>query len=155
MSESTLPPPPTAITPDDYHAADPARRRLAPKLSFGHRLSLMTKKKPIKPLLATAPPSDLQPSMLHSESQTISLDSSNISTAEDDRDQYEWAIVYENQRGYGNSPALLYSQIECFLQASLSFPSHIIPVFRCSHQTPLRSRFLIHPRNSRNNSLSH
>lgn len=154
MSEST-PPPPATITPDDYHAADPARRRLAPKSSFGRRLSLKIKKKNIKPPLATASVSDFQPSMLDSESQTISLDSSNISTAEDDRDQYEWAVVYENQRGYGNLSALLYSQIERFLQASPSFPSHIIPVLPCSHQTLLRSRFLIHPRNSRNNSLSH
>lgn len=93
---SLSPPPPTLIQ-DDPSAADLARKRFAPRARFLSLPSLRSP--PSKP--------SLKPS---TETTTLEIDSTNIDTPinldnsaliNDDysKDLYQWAVIYENQRG--------------------------------------------------------
>jgi hypothetical protein len=110
MSDPSIPPPPTVITPDDYHAADAARRRLAQKSSLVRILAAASKTpKKAKNVakhtvpLATATPPITAPLLDYSrqsfDPDMIQLDDSKLDASQEGEDQYEWAIVYENQRG--------------------------------------------------------
>ncbi|GLB36156.1 putative integral peroxisomal membrane peroxin [Lyophyllum shimeji] len=102
--QPSIPPPPACMSRDDYSAANAARRRLAPPSRFPRFLSLPN-------LRSRSPPSRKQTSHSlpvnvterHAESQEpaslISLDSAKLTSSDESNDRYEWAIVYENQRG--------------------------------------------------------
>jgi hypothetical protein len=96
------PPPPTSISRDDYDAVIQARERFTRKSRFPHFLSLpnLNRSRPTSQIHPTAsavrlPPSDLQASAL----DVIRLDPSGLDDQDEYKDKYEWAIVYENQRG--------------------------------------------------------
>lgn len=100
---SQNPPPPSFVQKDDYSAADPARQRLVPKSRFPRFLSLpnLRSSKQTPPPPQQSPPQDtdaglqVQPEVLN----LIHLDAAQLNDDEEYQDKYEWAIVYENQRG--------------------------------------------------------
>lgn len=90
------PPPPACVSRDDYSAADAARQRLAAKPRFNLSLpNLRSSPKKGKEPVADVSIAASQPG----HPNLISLDSSSLDTTEEYTDKYEWAIVYENQRG--------------------------------------------------------
>ncbi|KAG5635571.1 hypothetical protein H0H81_010756 [Sphagnurus paluster] len=95
-------PPPASIARDDYAAADIARKRLAPKSRLPHFLSLPNLKVSSKPtkqgknLQANPIPRAVDDPIPDS---LIVLDPATLDTSDEYTDKYEWAIVYENQRG--------------------------------------------------------
>jgi hypothetical protein len=97
----SAPPPPTSISQDEYDAVNDARQRFTRKSRFPRFLSLPSLKPSHQsdhPSIASTvhlPPSD--PTV--SDVGVISLDPSGIDGREEYKDKYEWAIVYENQRG--------------------------------------------------------
>lgn len=98
---SQIPPPPAFIQKDDYSAADLARKRLVPKSRFTHFLSLPnlrtsnSKQNQKSPEQLTD--TELQPQT--DDLKPIKLDASQLNDEGEYKDKYEWAIVYENQRG--------------------------------------------------------
>ncbi|KAG1749989.1 uncharacterized protein EDB91DRAFT_1344565 [Suillus paluster] len=107
-------PPQAMMEPDDPSAVEPARRRLAPKSRFRifsslpNLFSCCNFKRP-KPHPAD---SELEANSLNNsvgqlppleqtnDSTTIiNLDISSISNIPDNKNEYRWAVVYENQRG--------------------------------------------------------
>ncbi|KAG2154845.1 hypothetical protein DEU56DRAFT_770745 [Suillus clintonianus] len=107
-------PPQAMLTPDDPSAAEPARRRLAPKtrfriFSFLTNLFTCCNSKRHNPQPADSeveadsssksvglPPLE----QINDNTTTITLDISGISNIPDiNKDEYRWAVVYENQRG--------------------------------------------------------
>jgi hypothetical protein len=100
---SSAPPPPTSIARDEYDAVNPARQRFIRKSRFPRFLSLPNLKRshntPQSDQGSTIhlPPSDPQDST--ASDGVISLDPSGIDDQEEYNDKYEWAMVYENQRG--------------------------------------------------------
>ncbi|KXN90026.1 hypothetical protein AN958_05031 [Leucoagaricus sp. SymC.cos] len=113
-----VPPPPTLVK-DDSTARDAVRQRLAPKSRLSRVFSLprlrlqrtssstksLTRDPRLSEPLAEAgtsiqeePPAITTASTL--ESAPITLDDNSIKGKDDEtKDRYEWAIVYENQRG--------------------------------------------------------
>jgi hypothetical protein len=101
---SPTPPPPAFIQKDIYSAADSARKRLVPKSRFPHFLSLPNLRSskqtlPESPVEET-PSQDTSSQLLQvGDLNLIHLDASRLDHEEEYKDKYEWAIVYENQRG--------------------------------------------------------
>ncbi|KAF8078618.1 hypothetical protein FPV67DRAFT_1465844 [Lyophyllum atratum] len=92
MSDHGPPPPPACISRDEHSAADQARRHLASKSGFPRFLSL--------PNLRRSPlPQRKSKGQSNEPASLITLDSTSLNTSEEYTDKYEWAIVYENQRG--------------------------------------------------------
>lgn len=89
------PPLPSEST-DDYHAAEPARKRLAPKHRFLSLPNLRSRSKRPAPTQGATQDDTSQAADSHT---LIHLDNSVLDEAEH-HDKYEWAILYENQRGY-------------------------------------------------------
>jgi len=106
---STEIPPPSSISHDEYHAADPARQRLVRKSRFPLFLSLPNLRKSASSSPPTSSPLRIPVTVdqQHSGAQLqslpdpnfISLDPSGLDDQDEYNDRYEWAIVYENQRG--------------------------------------------------------
>lgn len=108
---------PTLIFPlqrDDPSAAEPARRRLAPKKSFLQLLHLSPKKaatsnNPLSTssstslashLYVTDPSADADdpsPQLVQIEDEGLHLNQLDDNSY--DKDVYRWAVLYENQRG--------------------------------------------------------
>ena len=91
-----IPPPPLVIQDDDPSLVDPARRRLSPKSSFARLLSL-----PKTRLLSASFSSQKQLNNIPDlcDNTPINLDNSALIDQDFVRDRYEWAVLYENQRG--------------------------------------------------------
>ncbi|KAG6857568.1 hypothetical protein H0H87_000167 [Tephrocybe sp. NHM501043] len=95
LPSGSPPPPLICISKDDYSAADPARQRINAKsrrfISLPNlRSPAQTKSPPL-----SEPPRPTEPATL------ISLDSTSLDAIDVFTDKYEWAVVYENQRGDG------------------------------------------------------
>lgn len=91
-----LPPPPPLPRLDDRIAADLARKRLAPKFRFPFSISL--------PNIRQSPSQHnddrigvVEPAP---SSPAIKLNAPHIADDDEYKDKYEWAVLYENQRGY-------------------------------------------------------
>lgn len=108
-------PPQAMMKTDDPSAVEPARRRLTPKTRFRIFSSLLNlssccKFKRPKQQFADSgfeenssnqhvgqlPPLE----QTNDNTTIITLDNSSISNISDNKDEYRWAVVYENQRGY-------------------------------------------------------
>ena len=91
-------PPPPVVQGDDPSLVGPARRRLSPKSPFARLLPLPNLNlnrllsAPQKQLNNT-PDSDL------CDNTPINLDNSALIDQDFVQDRYEWAVLYENQRG--------------------------------------------------------
>ena len=103
------PPPPSFIVKDnDLHAADSARQRLTKKPFIRLSLSLpdlrllppshKTRKSLQRLKLGQQPEQRQEESVL--DAVPIALSPSSVDDQDEYEDKYEWAIVYENQRGY-------------------------------------------------------
>lgn len=100
--ESSDPPPPTSILRDEYDAVNAARERFERKSRFPRFLSLPNLKRSRSTSQvehpAPAPSADFQaPTVFNVD--FISLDPSGLNDQDEHKEKYEWAIVYENQRG--------------------------------------------------------
>ena len=90
------PPPPPVIKDDDLFLVDPGRRRLSPKSSFARLLSLPNLN--LNRLLsASQKQHNNTPDLC--DNTPINLDSSALIDQDFIQDRYEWAVLYENQRG--------------------------------------------------------
>lgn len=99
VPSSSEPPPPPTLIKDDPVAADAARKRFTQKsrlLSLpnlrGRRISFSNK--PLQKENTVQATQD-DPST----SEPITLDNTALNDSIQVKDRYEWAIVYENQRG--------------------------------------------------------
>lgn len=108
-------PPQAILTPDDPSAVEPARRRLTPKtrfsiFSFFQNLFSCcgSRNHNPQPVDSSAEPDGLDNSIeqlppleqTNDNTTIITLDISGISNIPDiNKDEYRWAVVYENQRG--------------------------------------------------------
>lgn len=93
-----IPPPPPVIQDDDSLVGS-ARRRLSAKSSFARLLSL-----PNLNLNRLLPASFSSHKQLNDtpdlcDNTPINLDNSALIDQDFDQDRYEWAVLYENQRG--------------------------------------------------------
>ncbi len=106
------PPPPLALILDDPAAADPARQKIAPKSRFSRLFSLPNRHSSSSPNLRPVSPvsssSEEEPPALAADSTPIALDSSTLVGEGVVTDHYEWAVLYENQRGSVVSSFLLF-----------------------------------------------
>ena len=108
-------PPKAMMRTDDPAAVEPARRRLAQKSRFRISSSLQNLSSCYKFKRPRRQPADSGfeahspnqsvgqlPSLEHTNDNTtiITLDNSSISNISNNKDEYRWAVVYENQRGY-------------------------------------------------------
>lgn len=116
LASPQWPAPPQAIlTPDDPSAVEPARRRLTPKTRFSIFSFLQnlfcccgSRNHNPQPVDSSAEPDGLDNSIeqlppleqTNDNTTIITLDISGISNIPDiNKDEYRWAVVYENQRG--------------------------------------------------------
>jgi hypothetical protein len=99
-SSPSAPPPPTSVSRDDYDAANAARERFIPKTRFPHFLSLpnLSRSRSTSQIEHPTPSADTQTSTVFN-ADLISLDPSGLDDQDEYKDKYEWAMVYENQRG--------------------------------------------------------
>ncbi|KAG5647995.1 hypothetical protein DXG03_007029 [Asterophora parasitica] len=108
-------PPPACVTRDEPAAADAARRRLAQKSRFPRLLSRKDLKgSKSSPDLTTAQliaSTSAQPLEYRAHASLITLDSTNLEACDEYTDKYEWAIVYENQRGLTMFSVPYYSRL--------------------------------------------
>jgi hypothetical protein len=91
-----IPPPPPVIQGDDPSLVGPARKGLSPKSSFTRLLSL--------PNLNRLSASFSSQNQLNNtpdlcDNTPINLDNSALIDHDFVQDRYEWAVLYENQRG--------------------------------------------------------
>ncbi|KAF8973928.1 hypothetical protein BDZ97DRAFT_1648189 [Flammula alnicola] len=94
------PPSPLALVQDVPEAADQARQRFAKKSCFSRFFSLSNLQR--TSLSTPSPPSEESPlvqQFVASDFTPISLDNSSLVGQDIYTDRYEWAILYENQRG--------------------------------------------------------
>ena len=100
QSSSSAPPPPTSVSRDDYDAVNAARERFTRKTRFPYFLSLpnLRRSRSTSHIDHSAPSADIQDQTVFN-APFISLDSSGLDDQDEYKDKYEWAIVYENQRG--------------------------------------------------------
>ncbi|OAX42962.1 hypothetical protein K503DRAFT_853609 [Rhizopogon vinicolor AM-OR11-026] len=119
-------PPLAMMKRDDPAAVEPARRRLAPKSRFRIFSSLPNLSSCYKFKRPKQQPADSE-FETHSSNQsvgqlppleqtndnttTITLDNTSISNISDNKDEYRWAVVYENQRGLTVFSSPYYSQL--------------------------------------------
>lgn len=89
-----LVPEPAFISTDDYSAADPARRRLVQKSRFIRLRSAFKREK--QPAIITEPSVTVTTTNCLDD---IYLDSTKLDTSDEHTEKYQWAVVYENQRG--------------------------------------------------------
>lgn len=108
--EDLYPGPPQAMMEtDDPSVVEPARRRLAPKSRFRSLINLSScyklkrhKRQPgldansSNQSLGPLPPLD----QTNDNTTVITLENPSISNIFDNKNEYRWAVVYENQRGY-------------------------------------------------------
>lgn len=96
-------PPPPNILQDDPEGADAARQRLIPKKGFARLISKSSKLKLGKKSSVTCGNDlDTHDNFLHvPHGGPISLDCSAMISRDDstDKDKFQWAVLYENQRG--------------------------------------------------------
>jgi hypothetical protein len=108
-------PPRAMMRDDDPSAVEPARRRLAPKSRLRIFSSLpnlsscykfkRSKRQPADAEFEANSPNqsvgELPPLEQTNDNTTIiTLDNSSIPNIRNNKDEYRWAVVYENQRGY-------------------------------------------------------
>jgi hypothetical protein len=108
-------PPPSSLQLDEYAAADPARKRLAPKRRFPVFASLSNLRAPSHSgrqegadrsddshAQEQAPETFLPPSTLTADAEDhIELSDDRFPDLPDDgKNHYRWAALFENQRGY-------------------------------------------------------
>ena len=94
MDTDDAPPPP--LLRDDPAAADAARHRLQRKSSA---LAFLRKRRTSRsPSPPPSTPSFTRQSLQQADVPIV-LDGSALTHTKAERDKYEWAIVYENQRG--------------------------------------------------------
>jgi hypothetical protein len=144
MAASSLSfPPPQCMQPDEYSAADAARRRLAPKSGLRLFASLTSLRQRSKSTSSKRSSTAIQSAQLtesmgetahlrpptDTDDVLINLDGSAISDFHENKDVYKWAILYENQRGYVSH------LVSCY--PIISF--YVISVLRCS---PLHTTLL-------------
>ena len=132
-----IPPPPPVIQDDDLSLAP---RRLSSKSSFTRLLSLPNLS--LNRLFSASFSSQKQlndntPDLC--DNSPINLDNSALIDQDFDKDRFEWAVLYENQRGqvlsyFSNIPVFSISYTE-----SPSFQFLIIPASHYSLQTLLLS----------------
>ena len=96
--DSIPPPPLVAIQNNDPSLVDSARRRLAPKSSFTRLLSLNLNLNRLWPSFSSLKQLDNNTPDL-SDNSPINLDDSALIDKDFVKDRYEWAVLYENQRG--------------------------------------------------------
>jgi hypothetical protein len=125
-------PPPSALIQDDPAAADPARRKIAPKSRLS-RLFAFRSSPNLRRVSSQEEPPVLNVASLDVDSTPITLDSSTLEDVFTDR--YEWAILYENQRG-SVLLSLLSLSISSAFTASLSSLYPTTQAYRCCHLTP-------------------
>lgn len=124
-------PPPSALIQDDPAAADPARRKVAPKSRLS-RLFAFRSTPNLRRVSSQEEPPVLNLSV-DVDSTPITLDCSTLEDVFTDR--YEWAVLYENQRG----SVLLFSpfsQSHLLLTGSLPSLYPTIRAYHCCHLTP-------------------
>lgn len=125
---SSIPrPPPICMRNDEYSAADPARKRLNAKSRFPIFASLknlrIRRPKPRTDSVESNEAKDDDSQSLDDASSNdatpelganpiINLDGSII-LEEEYKDQYQWAIVYENQRGQVHNSLFPYMILTC------------------------------------------
>ncbi|KAG6911958.1 hypothetical protein DXG01_000206 [Tephrocybe rancida] len=99
-SDVNVPPPLASISKDDYSAADPARQRIAAKsrrfFSLPNLKASSRSKSPKAAPTANTAQLSTEPT---GPTSLITLDSSSLDTIDSFSDKYQWAVVYENQRG--------------------------------------------------------
>ncbi|KAF9015166.1 hypothetical protein BDQ17DRAFT_1229141 [Cyathus striatus] len=102
MASLSDPPPPSLVL-DIPAAADPARARLQSKLSFRRRFSLSrlfhAHTNRGRSLQSEQPLSSENSPLPSTELSDIHLDASHLRSQHECKDHYEWAILYEHQRG--------------------------------------------------------
>ena len=150
MSPPTCPPPPNVLQ-DDPDGADAARQRLAPKKGFARLLSKPSNLKLSAPLRKSSSAAcldyDARDDFLYVQHDLpICLDSTALIAQEDflDQDKYQWAVLYENQRGitafsipYYSSLSLLPTDPAPFTLPDPSLePSHHPPVSPNAYPLP-------------------
>ena len=89
-----IPPPPPVIQDDDPSLVD--RRRLSSKSSFARLLSLPSLNLN-RLLFSSQKQINNTPELC--DNTPINLDDSALIDQDFDQDRYEWAVLYENQRG--------------------------------------------------------
>ena len=89
--------PPSALIQDDPAAADPARRKVAPKSRLS-RLFAFRSSPNLRRVSSQEEPPVSNVAVLDVDNTPITLDCSTLEDVFTDR--YEWAVLYENQRGY-------------------------------------------------------
>ncbi|SRR6266508_4420388 len=96
-------PPPSPFLQEDPGGADAARLKLAPKKGLARLLSTSVVKRKVSTSSSSSksssePEQNVQVSRLDT---SISLDSTALIDGGGDinEDQYQWAVIYENQRG--------------------------------------------------------
>jgi hypothetical protein len=133
------PPPPPVIQDDDPSLVDPGRRRLSPKSSFARLLSLPNLN--LNRLLSTSFSSQKlnnnTPDLC--DNSPINLDNSALIDHDFDKDRFEWAVLYENQRGQVLSYLCNIHVFSISYTESPSFPFLIIPASHYCLQTLLLS----------------
>ncbi|KAF8898736.1 hypothetical protein BD779DRAFT_1485309 [Infundibulicybe gibba] len=95
----SLPPPPPLVAEQDDGASEAARRRLAPRSRFPHFFSLPNLKSQSPPKSPAKSQASQQPIPDSDTPGLITLDRSCLDGEDELQDKYEWAILYENQRG--------------------------------------------------------
>ncbi|KAG0708859.1 hypothetical protein DFH29DRAFT_345129 [Suillus ampliporus] len=113
------------MEPDDPSAVEPARRRLAPKTRsrmFSSLASLFSfcsfKRQKPQPADSEFEANSLNNSVgqlpleqTNDNTTIINLDVSSVSNIPDNKDEYRWAVVYENQRGLTLFSSQYYSHL--------------------------------------------
>ena len=126
-----IPPPPPPVIQDDDPLVGPSRRRLSPKSSFTRLLSLanlnlnrlLSASFSSQKQLNNTPDSDL------CDNIPINLDDSALIDQDFDKDRYEWAVLYENQRGQ----VLLSCNIYVFSNSYTESPFFPFPIILAFH----------------------
>lgn len=110
MSDSPFPPPPPPA--DQNSNASPIFRQKKSRFSFIPKLSKSSS--PTKVNHEANEPSNHPTSELLSSPSIILDDSASVKEADIYTDRYEWAVLYENQRGYALSLGFLMLQTDTF-----------------------------------------
>lgn len=122
-----IPPPPPVIQDDDPSLVGPARRRISPKSSFIRLLSLPNLN--LNRLLSvSSSQKQLNDTPDLCDNTPINLDNSALIDQDFDQDRFEWAVLYENQRGQVFSYLCNIHLFSISYTESPSFPFPIIPV---------------------------
>ena len=113
--------PPSALIQDDPAAADPARRKIAPKSRLS-RLFAFRSSPNLRRVYSEEEPDVPNVTVLDVDSKPITLDNSTLESVCTDR--YEWAVLYENQRGcvalfFLSLNLICHSQAHCLLYTLL------------------------------------